>query len=550
MSQMKQLKLLITIFVFTIAVSCGQQKNYITYKVKQGETMRTIAKKLDMKTKDLLRLNPDVGRKPNPNTNIFIPKSKSILAFDMKEDKEGVVEVDEKDPVVNDSLIVDDGIDALKKEFVLHAVSKGDTFYSLTRYYNVLKTDLLRLNPTLENGLNLGAILKIKPRIDGAIVDVIYKDSISENASLNVALLLPFRAKLFDTITSQEVFKNDRLNNIVTDFYLGAELAIDSLRNQGLLINLTVFDTEDRNTVVNDLITQQSLKDQDAIIGSIYSDETKKLANSTNAPVIFPLFSKVQTSFNTTNIVKTSPDKHLYKEKLLSYVSKQYKNENIIVVGDSTEASIVEINQIANILKQHDSISEVHTIVPHHGYIAQERFLKMMKPDTTQVVNWVIFATNNNVTTSDAINSLISFPDPEEAEEGEEQEEKINYTVKLFGFEKSDFIDYSKLAQLGFVFVTDAFIDETSIAAKTFNKQYVKKNKALPSYYATRGFDVTYDVLIRLASGNKLYDTFSDGVSYRLESKFDYDKKTFGVSGNKGLFLLEFGADLSIKRIE
>jgi LysM repeat protein len=546
---MKHFKLVVTFFVFTIAVSCGQQKKYITYKVKQGETMRSIAKKLDVKTKDLLRLNPDVGRRPSANTEIFIPNKNTINLIEKKE--ETPIDIIVKDSIKQDSINTVNQIEELKKEFVIHNVSKGDTFYSLTRYYNVLKSDLLELNPELIEGLKLGAAIKIKKIVEGEDLDVIYKDTISYDSSVKLALLLPFRAKLFDTIPSQEIFQNDRLNNIVTDFYLGAELAIDSLRNQGVNVALTVIDTEDRNTVINDLISNKTLEGQDAIIGSIYSDETKKLANRVSAPLIFPVFSKSQTSFRSTRIVKTSPDKHLYKEKLLSYISKQYKDENIIVVGDSTTASITEVKQIANILKQHDSINEVHEIIPHYGYIAQERFLKMMKPDTTNIKNWVIIATNNNVISADAINSLISFPDPPEPEdEDEEPEEKTNYLVKLFGFEKSDYVDYSKLAQLEFVHVTDTYVDENSLAARTFNKQYLQKNKALPSYYATRGFDVTYDIVMRLASGNDLYDTFKEGVSYRIESKFDFNKRLFSISENRGLYLLEFQPDLSVKRIE
>ncbi len=544
---MKHFKLVVLFFVFTIAISCGQQKKYITYKVKKGETMRMIAKKLDIDTKDLLRLNPDVGRRPKPDTEIFIPSKNSRNLIDINDTP--------KDRIVKDTIQIDsikklDDIEGLDEKYLLHTVSKGDTFYSLTRYYNVLKSDLLALNPTLSEGLKLGAIIKIKERVEGEKLDVIYKDTISDIDAIKVALLLPFRAKVFDTVPSQDIFKTRALPNIVTDFYLGAALAIDSLRNQGVQIDFSVFDTEDRNTKIDEIITDNSLEDKDVIIGSIYSDETIKLANSVKAPLVFPIFSKAQTSFSSPRIVKTSPDKHLYKEKLLSYVSKQYKNENIIIVGDSTAASITEINQIANILKQHDSIKEVHQIIPHYGYIAQERFLKMMKPDSTLVNNWVIIATNNDVIASDAINSLISFPDPPEPEEGEEPEEKINYKVKLFGFDKYDYVAYNKLAQLQFVYVTDTYVDESSLAARVFNKQYLQKNKALPSFYATRGFDVTYDVLMRLASGKELYDTFKDGVSYRVESKFDFDKRLFGISQNRGLYLLEFQTDLSLKRIE
>ncbi|WKD86131.1 Membrane-bound lytic murein transglycosylase D [Polaribacter huanghezhanensis] len=550
---MKHFKLLITLFVFTIAVSCGQQKKYITYKVKKGETMRIIAKKLDIATKDLLRLNPDVGRRPKPDTEIFIPSKNATKLLHKKNNSKDLVV---KETIQKDTIKQLDDLDDLNEDFILHTVRKGDTFYSLTRYYNVLKSDLLALNPALSEGLKLGAILKIKERVEGEKIDVIYKDTITDNAVLKVALLLPFRATVFDTVSSQDIFKNRALPNIVTDFYLGAELAIDSLRYQGIQIDFSVFDTEDRNTKINDIITDNSLEDKDVIIGSIYSDETIKLANSVKAPLVFPIFSKAQTSFRSSRIVKTSPDKNLYKEKLLSYISKEYKNENIIIVGDSTTASITEITQIANILKQHDSIKEVHQIVPHYGYIAQERFLEMMKPDSTQVTNWVIIATNNDVIASDAINSLISFPDPpkpekpKNGEEPEEPQEKINYKVKLFGFDKYDYVAYNKLAQLGFVYVTDSYVDESSLAARVFNNQYLRKNKALPSYYATRGFDVTYDVIMRLASGKDLYDTFKDGVSYRVESKFDFSKRLFGISQNRGLFLLEFQPDLSLKRIE
>jgi len=548
---MKHFKLLVTFFVFTIAVSCGQQKKYVTYKVKQGETMRSIARKLDVKTKDLLRLNPDVGRRPKPDTEIFIPSKNTVKRVGEKD--ETLADIIVKDSVKQDTTNSSIEIEELKKEYVLHKVSKGDTFYSLTRYYNVLKSDLLGLNPALDEGLKLGASIKIKRIVEGEALDVIYKDTISDNATVKLALLLPFRAKLFDTIKAVDIFKGGKrnLNNIVTDFYLGAELAIDSLRSQGVNVALTVIDTEDRNTVINDLISNGTLSDKDAIIGSIYSDETKKLANSVSAPLVFPVFSKSQTSFTSSRIVKTSPDKHLYKEKLLSYVSKQYKNENIIIVGDSTVASITEVKQIANILKQHDSINEVHEIIPHYGYIAQERFLSIMKPDTTNIKNWVIIATKNNVIAADAINSLISFPDPPEPEdEDEEPEEKINYLVKLFGFEKSNYVNNNKLAQLEFVHVTDTYIDENSLAARIFNKQYLLKNNALPSYYATKGFDVTYDVVMRLASGNDLYDTFKQGVSYRIESKFDFNKRLFSISENSGLYLLEYQSDLTIKRIE
>ena len=79
---MRGFKIFVILFFAFVATSCGQQKKYISYSVKKGETMKVIAKRLDMKTRDLLRLNPDVGRRPKPNTVIIIPN---------RDFKEGVV---------------------------------------------------------------------------------------------------------------------------------------------------------------------------------------------------------------------------------------------------------------------------------------------------------------------------------------------------------------------------------------------------------------------------------------------------------------------------
>jgi len=46
---MRELKLILFFCLLTFAVSCGQQKKYVEYKVAKGETMRSIARKLDIK---------------------------------------------------------------------------------------------------------------------------------------------------------------------------------------------------------------------------------------------------------------------------------------------------------------------------------------------------------------------------------------------------------------------------------------------------------------------------------------------------------------------
>jgi LysM repeat protein len=557
---MKRFKLLIILCLLVVASSCAQQKKYISYSVKRGETMKSIAKKLDMKTRDLLRLNPDVGRRPKPNTMIIIPNKDYTETATEEIVKEQVDSV-----VVEEKEVVD--IDELKKNFVMHQVKKGDTFYSLTRFYNVTEEEIKELNPELSEGLQLDMFIKIKPVTDEEEV-LIYQDTIQQDAKVRLAMLLPFRAIEYDTIEGKDIFKKNTLANITTDLYLGASVAVDSLRDQGLDIDIDLFDTGRKNTKIDSILRATDFDAYDAIIGPLYSDEVPKVANRTRVPVVFPVFSRNQDKFKSSRLIKTYPDKEIHQKALVDHVLETYTNENILIIGDSTATSIRNSELIKNTLLQHDSIQDAKIFHPDQGYIAKHFIINALSPDP-EIANWVILATDESVIASDVINSLISLPteEPEEEEEDEEDSKKKkkdddepemqilpeDTVIKIFASDKArkfDRVDNNKLAKLGFTFTCDVLIDENSPAVKIFNKQYEAKNKALPSYYATKGFDIAYDTAIRLASGEDLKSTFRNGTSYRVESKFEYSRMIFSTSYNSGIFIMQYNPDLTLTRLK
>jgi LysM repeat protein/ABC-type branched-subunit amino acid transport system substrate-binding protein len=520
----------------------------VQYKVKEGETMRVIAKKLDMRTRDLMRLNPDIDRKPEMNTVIIIPskqlkiknrindtgKENDILVIDTldidAQGAKGTLIVEKKQE--NQLLILE-----LEKKFKVHEVQKGDTFYGLTRFYNVTKEALIALNPELINGLKLEQIIKVMPiEIILPETSLLYRDKIEEGIALKIAIMLPFRTIELDTLSSAEIFENSRLATIVTDLYFGATMAIDSLRAQGVTIDVAVFDTGRKNTKIDTILLENNLDKKDVIIGPLYSEEVLFLADKVNVPVVFPVFSPKQSEFMSNNIIKTAPNKQLFKDELFSYMAENFLDGNIIVVGDGKLASKFDAIKIRETLKSNDSISSFHIIMPEDGYIKKEKFTEVLKPN---MKNIVVIVTSDNIIVASAINSLISLPE--------------ETTATVFAFEKSSAfnqIDNMKHAQLGFTYVSDAYVKENAIEAKAFNRKYKVKNGALPSSYATKGFDATYDILMRLASGNDLEDTFKEGVSYRIESKFDYTNEKDKVPENKGLFILKYNTDLTLTRIK
>lgn len=561
---MKGFKAFLVLCFLVIFTSCAQQKKYISYTVKRGETIKSIAKKLDMKTKDLLRLNPDVGRRPRPNTVIIIPNK------DHNEETTTVTEdlITEK----IDSTVVDKtgiNIEELRSKYVLHQVQKGDTFYSLTRIYNVSEEDIKGLNPEMTEGLQPNMFLKIKPIADEKEV-VIYRDTIKDDVALKLAMLLPFRAADYDTIPGQDIFKSNTLANITTDLYLGASVAVDSLRIQGLDVSIQLYDTGRKNTKIDSLLNTTDFNDYDAIIGPLYSEEIPKVANRTNVPIVFPVFSRNQDKFKASRVVKTYPDRDIHQKELVDHILATYTNENLLIIGDSTATSIKNTELIKSTLMQLDSVQDAIILHPTEGYIEKHFIINSLKGEKG---NWVVLATDNGSIASDVINSLISLPteepEEEEIEEGDEKkddkEEKKeddepemqilpeDTVIKVFASNKSNKfnrVDNAKLAKLGFCFTSDVFADENSPFVQIFNKQYMEKNNALPSYYATKGFDITYDTAIRLAAGNGFISTFDEGTSYRIESKFDYSRMLFTTSFNTGVFVMEYNPDLTLTRLK
>ena len=555
---MRGFKLFIVLCSFVVASSCAQQKKYISYTVKSGETMKSIANQLNMKTKDLLRLNPDVGRRPKPNTTIIIPNKKFKETESTTLTTEKSNETDEEKEVTT--------LETLMRDFVVHKVKKGDTFYSLTRFYNVTEDEIKELNPELSEGLQPEMLLKIKP-IGHEDEILIYQDTIQQNTTLQLAMLLPFRAAAYDTIDGKDIFKKNILANITTDLYLGATVAVDSLRKQGLTVNMNLFDTGRKNTKIDSILSTTNFDDYDAIIGPLYSDEVPKVANRTSVPVVFPVFSRNQDKFTASRIIKTLPDKEIHQKALMEHILGTYSNENILIIGDSTSTSVSNSELIKNTLLQHDSIQEVKILHPNEGYIAKHFIINSLK---AEIANWVILATDQRVIASDVVNSLISLPteepegedddsdkDPDAKDKDDDEPEMQilpeDTVIKIFAANKAnkfDRIDNNKLAKLGFTYTSDVLIDENSPAVQLFNKQYLRKNHTLPSYYATKGFDIIYDTAIRLASGRGLKSTFKQGISYRVESKFDYSRMLFDTSYNQGVFVIQYNPDLTLTRLK
>jgi hypothetical protein len=313
-------------------------------------------------------------------------------------------------------------------------------------------------------------------------------------------------------------------------------MAVDSLKKQGQRINLQVVDTHNRISKIHSVINTIDKDSVDVIIGPLFLKNAKEVARKINVPVIAPMYSKNQESISDANLVKVAPDKKLMENKLVDYLLENYDGENIIISGDDSAITLSKISKLSAKLRTHDSIDKIKIIKPEEGYIKKEKFTIAID---SLGKNWVVLLGEDNITTNDVVNNLGVIP-------------KEKTAIRLFSFGKGsnfDNISNNQLSRLGFTYPQENFEDNASDAAINFAKKYKRKYNIRPSIHAIKGFDVTYDTLLRMAD----YDSFNEGskagISERIGTKFEYDNRLFGSTENKGVFLIQYGEGLELKSI-
>jgi len=560
---MNKIQLLVLFLFLSISISFAQEKKYVSYATKKGETLKSIAKIYNMSKKDLMRLNPGVSKKPKANTVIIVPNKnfgKVVTEIKKVDEKQYLVlpketlfgisrkygvtieELKNANPDLENGLKIGMKLTIPKPSvtiakdsinYVLHTVVKDDTLYNLTKRYQVEEEDLLNLNPLLNEGLKLGMLLKIKPleTIEEESEQELFSEKINFDKELNVVFMLPYQLnKLNDSIRIGSFEKTNSLLNITTDFHLGAQMAIDSLRQKGVKINVTFLDTENSNYKLQYLVTKNDFSKADIVIGPLFFDKAHWVSKRIKAPVIAPLYSKKQDSISKGNLIKSSPDFNVFEGKLLSYMEKSYKGENVVIVNDEKTENQSKLWRIVNKIKAFDSIQNVEVIKPKDGYIAKEVFMKKLD---TLGKNWVLLISDEIVTTYATINNLKTY--------AEDVDISLFTITKGRNFEN---ISNNFLGKLNFVYGTSEFLNVDDENVKRFYEKYKSKNYTLPTNYAIRGFDVTYDSLLRIASSTTFNSVLNDGKSQRISAIFDYEKKLFGSFENKGVFLIKYTKDL------
>lgn len=486
----------------------AEDKTTKPYLVKASETKPVIARRYGISVEELERMNPQIKEGLKENTIIKVPNRNEIP-------------------------------DLAEEGIIMYQVEKKETLFSLSQKFNISQAQLLEHNPELNEGVKEGDMIKV-PKAVTFTNNQVFSPSTLLNKQIKVAILLPFMGgKTIDFDKKTTNSKNlTRTLNIVTDFYLGSEIALDSLKKQGLSISAKVFDTKNSLTTTATLLKTSQFDDVDAIIGPMFLQNVKfvnKNLDNDDTSIISPVSSKDHSVFASKNMIQGAPSSSALSEKILSYIAENYNKQNLIVIKDDLKQNKLKFDKIIATLNKLDSTQKVRVLTPEKGYIKPELFKRNLLNGKN---NWVVLLTKDPSITNDVVQNLGVLP------------EKMKATLFALQYKGNfDKAQNQHLARVNFHFPTASFIDYEDAKVKNFISSYKKRNHVAPSEYAFKGFDVTYDALIRLATHSKLNTAFSSGVSERTSSKFQYLNNSNKGFVNKGVFIVKYDG-LNLKKAE
>ncbi|KAF2517632.1 PBP1 and LysM peptidoglycan-binding domain-containing protein [Flavobacterium foetidum] len=532
----------------------GYEK-YVYHDVQPKETKYSIAKQYNTTIEDLEKRNPEIVASLPVGYRLTIsgtaPKTEATSAISVKpaETKKGT--------------------EGSKKtvSYMEYQVKPKETLYSLSRTFHLSQDELQALNPSLSEGLKEGMVLKVpagyvapqpivaqqpvekpaektetQPSGNGGGIKILDKVKSEENNAEVVALtkkrgiterkkvvlLLPFNlAKIqSDTAGTASRLKTDKFLNMTLDFYSGAMMAIDSARALKLPIDVSIYDSQETKTTSNVSGLISKLQNADAVIGPFYQSNAEATANTLrmyNVPVISPLSKDIANPID--NLYQTIPSIDVVRNSVFDYM--RAKNGNIVAVVDKKKESVI------NYIKQNQK-GVVFASLTETGALDAASLKSLLMPNR---MNYVVMETANTAMVKATIKALL--------------DSQKTCQVQLVILEPNstldtDEINFENLIKLKLMFPSvTRESDEESVLV--FEKEYRLKNKVNPNTYATRGFDVTFDTMMRLVQGKTFPETADLMTTQQVDNKFQYYRKEDGGHANKGVYILYYDTDLTLK---
>ncbi len=300
----------------------------------------------------------------------------------------------------------------------------------------------------------------------------------------NVSVLMPFMVKTLSPTT------NKKQNQIIIDFYEGMQLAADTLKHQGVNIDLRAYDTEGKNEKIKSILEKEELASSDLLVGPFFPEENdavQKFSFENSINVFNPFQNNADLIQNNPYAFLLQPSFETLGRKAGEFAAKNTKKKNALIfygqnVKDSVMAANFKQTAQANGLKvlyayeiPNEASGRIVTILASPTeYDKWKKPIKFTLPKDS--IGCIYVASNDPLIYSKVISSVETRGD----------------SIMVLGSEtwltQNDAVDYDKYRNLNIVFSGPNYTSFSSQEYKAFLNRYIRRHGKYPEELARRGY--------------------------------------------------------------
>ena len=510
----------------------------VFHTIQAGETLYRLSVKYNVTTQAICEANPGLS------TENF--RSGQVIIIPVQSDSKPQKKTPKIEEQENTNVKMNDWKD-------MHKVERKETIFSISREYGITEEELIAANPELKTGkLKKGTFLfipygkndkKQESESQPTTKELTNEEVFSQNEELKkdiktikAAVMLPFMAG-----TSTNMDEQVRM----VEYYEGFLMAVDSLKKQGVSIDLYTYDTKGREATLNSILSKKEMKNMDIIFGPAKAQDIDVLAtfaDNNNIRLVVPFAPKVDEVFKNPHIYQiNTPQSYLYSE-VYEHFTRKFSDSNVIFLNASNGDR-----------EKDEFIKGMKTELRNNGISYRD----FTVTDNFYEITTVMDTLRNNIfiPTSGKSTALVKIlPQLTQI-----RREHPNYMMNLFGYPEWQTYTNDYLAsfyEIDTYFYSSFYTNNLFPAAvhftNSYRRWYSKDMANIYPKYGMLGYDTGYFFLKGLSKyGNKMEENLNSIQVTPIQTGFKFERvNNWGGFINRKVFFVHFSKDYELIKLD
>ena len=438
-----------------------------------------------------------------------------------------------------------------------HVVQKRETIFRISRNYNISQAEFLEANPEYRyTKLKQGAVVKIpfsreeterrkrllneaQNRMQSIPDSTLFRmnditSGTTHEGVLTAALILPFA--LEDSATTDQ--------KKMVEFYQGMLLALDRLKNEGVSVNLKVFDSKGDDTSIEPLLESGQFDDVNIIFGpknTTHIAEAARWSTTHQIPLVLPMNSNADDVFNNPYVFQLNTPQSYFHQEIYNHFLEQFPNPNVIILD-------------ADEYRKNDFIDGLKTTladrnIPFSTVMVDTAYQELMDTLVSGKQNIMII----NSPSSGPLNTMLPVLQLITRSKAPEVE------THLFGYPEYQIYAQDHLDELYEVdtwfyswFYTNNLLKESVDFNTLFRRSFSRQMMVSYPSFASYGYDTGYYFLKGLATYGKDFENhLNDLQTDPVQMGFKFERvNNWGGFINRKVFFVHFSNDYKVEKID